>query len=120
MTILSALLCTIPSLIYACNVPFESYFFIFITVLIPVIISGIKDLRIQEKNRILLERQITLKKEQLKLFNDQELEYQKLCKWNHDIENHLLSMHYLMENGQYDEASVYLKSLIYHDSQDQQ
>lgn len=106
--------CVILSLIYTYNIPFGSYLFIFVAISVPVIpvfISGIRKLRIQEKKRILQEKQINLKKEQLRLFNDQELEYQKLRRWNHDIENHLLSMNYLMNTGKYEEASQYLHNI---------
>lgn len=106
--------CVILSLIYTYNIPFGSYLFLFVAISVPVIpvfISGIRKLRIQEKNRILREKQIDLRKEQLSLFNDQELEDQKLRKWNHDIENHLLSMNYLMNTGKYKEASQYLHNI---------
>ena len=106
--------CMVLSLIYVYNIPFGSYFFLFVAISVPVIpvfISGIKNLYIQERNRILREKQIDLKKEQLKLFTDQELEYQKLRKWNHDIENHLLSMSYLMNTEKYEEARQYLHNI---------
>lgn len=106
--------CVILSLIYTYNIPFGSYLFIFVAISVPVIpvfISGIRKLYIQEKNRILREKQIDLRKEQLSLFNDQELEYQKLRRWNHDIENHLLSLNYLMNTGKYKETSQYLHSI---------
>lgn len=51
------------------------------------------------------------KKEQLELMNSLELEYQDLRKWNHDIENHLLSMNYLMKTEKYNEARQYLDSI---------
>ena len=80
--------------------------------------SGRSDLyfRYQEslysgKNRILREKQVSLKKEQLELMNSLELEYQDLRKWNHDIENHLLSMNYLMKTEKYNEARQYLDSI---------
>lgn len=72
---------------------------------------GIRNLYIQEKNRILREKQVSLKKEQLELMNSLELEYQDLRKWNHDIENHLLSMNYLMKTEKYNEARQYLDSI---------
>lgn len=107
--------CIVLSLIYAFNVPFGSYLFLFAAITVPVIpifISGIRNLYIQEKNRILLEKQVSLKKEQLELMNSLELEYQDLRKWNHDIENHLLSMNYLMKTEKYNEARQYLDSIF--------
>lgn len=106
--------CIVLSMIYAFNVPFESYLFLFAAITVPVIpifISGIRNLYLQEKNRILREKQVSLKKEQLELMNSLELEYQDLRKWNHDIENHLLSMNYLMKTKKYSEARQYLDSI---------
>ncbi len=106
--------CIVLSMIYAFNVPFESYLFLFAAITIPVVpifISGIRNLYLQEKNRILREKQVSLKKEQLELMNSLELEYQDLRKWNHDIENHLLSMNYLMKTQKYNEARQYLDSI---------
>ena len=106
--------CIVLSLIYAFNVPFGSYLFLFAAITVPVVpifISGIRNLYIQEKNRILREKQVSLKKEQLELMNSLELEYQDLRKWNHDIENHLLSMNYLMKTEKYNEARQYLDSI---------
>lgn len=106
--------CIVLSMIYAFNVPFGSFLFLFAAITVPVIpifISGIRNLYIQEKNRILREKQVSLKKEQLELMNSLELEYQDLRKWNHDIENHLLSMNYLMKTEKYNEARQYLDSI---------
>lgn len=106
--------CIVLSMIYAFNVPFRSFLFLFAAITVPVVpifISGIRNLYIQEKNRILREKQVSLKKEQLELMNSLELEYQDLRKWNHDIENHLLSMNYLMKTKKYNEARQYLDSI---------
>ena len=106
--------CIVLSMIYAFNVPFGSYLFLFAAITVPVVpifISGIRNLYLQEKNRILREKQVSLKKEQLELMNSLELEYQDLRKWNHDIENHLLSMNYLMKTEKYNEARQYLDSI---------
>lgn len=106
--------CIVLSMIYAFNVPFGSFLFLFAAITVPVVpifISGIRNLYIQEKNRILREKQVSLKMEQLELMNSLELEYQDLRKWNHDIENHLLSMNYLMKTEKYNEARQYLDSI---------
>lgn len=106
--------CIVLSMIYAFNVPFGSFLFLFAAITVPVVpifISGIRNLYIQEKNRILREKQVSLKKEQLELMSSLELEYQDLRKWNHDIENHLLSMNYLMKTEKYNEARQYLDSI---------
>lgn len=42
-----------------------------------------------------------------------EEEYQKLRKWNHDIENHLLSLSYLLDMKKYKDALAYCKKLTF-------
>ena len=97
------------SLLYSFNLG-SSYKLIFLAISVPAIlvfIKGLQNIRIQEKSRILYEKQIDLIKKQLTFFDEIELEYQELRKWNHDIENHLLSINYLMKNQNYEEALQY-------------
>lgn len=106
--------CIILSLLcnYQLKVNFYSVLFLTLSIpVIPIFLRGMRNIRIQEKNRVLREKQIELLKEQLEFFNDMETEYQNLRKWNHDIENHLLSMNYLMKNGRYEEADKYLHNI---------
>lgn len=106
--------CIILSLLCNYQLKFNFYSVLFLALSIPVIpifLRGMRNIRIQEKNRIFREKQIELLKEQLEFFNDMETEYQNLRKWNHDIENHLLSMNYLMKNGRYEEADKYLHNI---------
>ena len=106
--------CIILSMCCNYQIKFNSYFLVILALSVPVIpvfLRGIRNIQIQEKNRILREKQIELLKEQLEFFNDKEIEYQNLRKWNHDIENHLLSMNYLMQNGKYKEAERYLHNI---------
>ena len=106
--------CIILSLLCNYQLKFDFYSVLFLTLSIPVIpifLRGMRNIRIQEKNRVLREKQIELLKEQLEFFNDMETEYQNLRKWNQDIENHLLSMNYLMKNGRYEEADKYLHNI---------
>ena len=86
--------------------------FILSVSVIPIFLMGIKNLRFQERKRILRERQIELLKEQLDFFEDLTIEYQNLRKWNHDIENHLLSMNYLIKAGKYEETEKYLHNIM--------
>ena len=79
---------------------------------IPVFIRGLHNIRIQEQKRIFHEKQITFLKEQLLFFDDIETEYQNLRKWNHDVENHMLSLNYLMKAGRYEEADKYLHNIL--------
>ena len=91
------------------------YFLIFCCLTIPAIpifIRGLHNIRIQEQERIFHEKQILLLKEQLTSFDDIETEYQNLRKWNHDIENHMLSLNYLMKAGKYEEADKYLHNIL--------
>ena len=41
-----------------------------------------------------------------------EKEYHSVRKWNHDMENHLFSLNYLIDTKKYDEADKYLESLL--------
>ena len=93
----------------------SDYFLIFCCLAIPVIpifIRGLHNIRIQEQERTFHEKQILLLKEQLTFFDDIETEYQNLRKWNHDIENHMLSLNYLMKAGKYEEADKYLHNIL--------
>ena len=39
-------------------------------------------------------------------------EYASLRKWNHDIENHIMSVMYLMDMKKYEEAETYTASVL--------
>ncbi|GAA6263264.1 hypothetical protein F110043I8_02490 [Ruminococcus sp. f11] len=39
-------------------------------------------------------------------------EYANLRKWNHDIENHIMSVMYLMNMKKYEEAETYTASVL--------
>ena len=39
-------------------------------------------------------------------------EYSHLRKWNHDIENHMMSVRYLMESQKYEETKQYMNSVL--------
>ncbi len=39
-------------------------------------------------------------------------EYASLRKWNHDIENHIMSVMYLMDMRKYEEAGTYTTSVL--------
>lgn len=82
------------------------YFAAFL-IYLPVFLKGVQSVRKQEKERIMKEESIQLAKAQLEASMKMEAEYQTLRKWNHDIENHLLSLSYLMDMKKYEEASVY-------------
>lgn len=108
-------LCIFLSLLCNSQHKISGYFLIVCGMIIPVIpvfIRGLHNIRIQEQKRIFHEKQITFLKEQLLFFDAIETEYQNLRKWNHDVENHMLSLNYLMKAGKYEEADKYLHNIL--------
>ena len=102
------------SIFYDYLVKSKLRFIIFLTLSLPIVtifVRGLKNVQIQERNRILRKKQIELLKDQLEFFDAITDEYQNLRKWNHDIENHLLSMNYLMKIGKHEEAVKYLHNI---------
>ncbi len=77
----------------------------------PVFRKGIHVIQTQEEAAIFRQHQLQLMKEQLSLSREMEKEYQALRKWNHDVENHLLSLSYLMEMEKYEQAASYCHSI---------
>ena len=43
---------------------------------------------------------------------EMEQEYRSVRKWNHDMENHLFSLNYLIRTQKYLEADVYLETIL--------
>lgn len=102
------------SIFYDYLVKSKLRFIIFLTLSLPIVtifVRGLKNVQIQERNRVLRKKQIELLKDQLEFFDAITDEYQNLRKWNHDIENHLLSMNYLMKIGKHEEAVKYLHNI---------
>ena len=77
----------------------------------PVFRKGIHVIQTQEEAAIFRQHQLQLMKEQLSLSREMEKEYQALRKWNHDVENHLLSLSYLMDMEKYEQAASYCHSI---------
>ncbi|MGN8630959.1 hypothetical protein ACTNEW_05050 [Blautia sp. HCP3S3_G3] len=77
----------------------------------PVFRKGIHVIQTQEEAAIFRQHQLQLMKEQLSLSREMEKEYQALRKWNHDVENHLLSLSYLMDMEKYEQAASYCCSI---------
>lgn len=77
----------------------------------PIFINGLKNLTKQEEQRLINQHRLQLIKNQLEASKKLESEYQSLRKWNHDVENHLLALSYLMDMKRYDETSEYLKKI---------
>lgn len=77
----------------------------------PVFRKGIHVIQTQEEAAIFRQHQLQLMKAQLSLSREMEMEYQALRKWNHDVENHLLSLSYLMDMEKYEQAASYCRSI---------
>ena len=77
----------------------------------PVFRRGIHVIQAQEEASASRHHQLQLMKEQLSLSREMEKEYQALRKWNHDVENHLLSLSYLMDMKKYEQTASYCRSI---------
>lgn len=58
-----------------------------------------------------------LLKQQMEVSEKMKQEYIKIRKWNHDIENHLLSLEYLTRTRKADEAAKYCSSVLLNSSE---
>ena len=57
-------------------------------------------------------QQMNFLQKQLEYTTEMEQEYQSVRKWNHDMENHLFSLNYLIRTQKYLEADVYLETIL--------
>lgn len=68
----------------------------------------------KKENEILLTKQ--LKQQQYELCTKESIvlnnAYSEIRKWNHDIGNHLISIEFLLENGEYERAKSYMEQLL--------
>ena len=69
-------------------------------------------LRLQHEKHIWHQQEALLLKKQLNSSKTLSAEYASLRKWNHDIENHLFSLSYLINAKNYSEADKYLESVL--------
>lgn len=69
-------------------------------------------LRLQHEKHISHQQEALLLKKQLNASKTLSAEYASLRKWNHDIENHLFSLSYLINTQNYSEADKYLGSVL--------
>lgn len=69
-------------------------------------------LRLQHEKHICHQQEALLLKKQLNASKTLSAEYASLRKWNHDIENHLFSLSYLINAKNYSEADKYLGSVL--------
>ena len=78
----------------------------------PLFIHG---LHLFKKEQIAFNRNLhkmELLKQQMEVSEEMKQEYVKIRKWNHDIENHLLSLEYLTRTRKADEAERYCSSVL--------
>lgn len=78
----------------------------------PLLLHGISHLRIQERKRVLQEQHLELLTQQMKDLQELNHSIQSIRRWNHDMENHLQSIRYLMEKEQYENVERYIKELL--------
>ena len=78
----------------------------------PLFLFGVRALRKQGRKRQRKNQQLLIAKEQLAFSQQSEEEYASLRKWNHDSENHLLALAYLMESDKTAHAAEYVESLL--------
>ncbi|MGN8807203.1 MULTISPECIES: ATP-binding protein [unclassified Blautia] len=69
-------------------------------------------MRLQHEKHIWHQQEALLLKKQLNSSKTLSAEYASLRKWNHDIENHLFSLSYLINAKNYSEADKYLESVL--------
>ena len=69
-------------------------------------------LHLQHEKHICHQQEALLLKKQLNASKTLSAEYASLRKWNHDIENHLFSLSYLINAKNYSEADKYLESVL--------
>ena len=81
---------------------------------IPTIISRMVDGGVASGDReyLLKKAEIELIKKQMNDSVKLSNEYSRMRKWNHDIENHMMSVRYLMESQKYEEAKQYTDSVL--------
>ena len=66
----------------------------------------------QHREYLLRKAEIELIKKQMNDSVKLSNEYSRLRKWNHDIENHMMSVRYLMESQKYEETKQYMNSVL--------
>ena len=75
-------------------------------------LRAFRNIYAREKEHELLVQQMDFTKKQMEFSQEMEKEYRSVRKWNHDMENHLFSLNYLINTKKYDEAEKYLESLL--------
>ena len=103
-------------LLYRENSPWLKWLIIlywFLNLLCCLIIArAFHNISLREKRHELLVQQMSFLQKQLEYTTEMEQEYQSVRKWNHDMENHLFSLNYLIRTQKYHEADVYLETIL--------
>ena len=77
-----------------------------------IVLRAFRNIYAREKEHELLVQQMDFTRKQMEFSQEMEKEYRSVRKWNHDMENHLFSLNYLINTKKYDEAEKYLESLL--------
>lgn len=77
---------------------------------------GIRRLKTEQFKFSQTTHKMELLKKQLEISNELKNEYIKIRKWNHDIENHLLSLSYLIDMQKTEDAQNYCASILKEDT----
>lgn len=75
-------------------------------------LRAVRSLKLQHQEYLQKKMELELIKNQMNSASQLSNEYTRLRKWNHDIENHLMSVMYLMDMGNYEEAEGYTASVL--------
>lgn len=79
---------------------------------LPFFIHGIHRLEAEQLKFSQTTHKMELLKKQLELSNEIKNEYVRIRKWNHDIENHLLSLSYLIDMQKTEDAKNYCATIL--------
>lgn len=77
-----------------------------------IIARAFHNISVREKKHELMIQKMNFLQKQLEYTKDMEQEYRSVRKWNHDMENHLFSLNYLIRAKKYHEADVYLETIL--------
>ena len=75
-------------------------------------LRAVRSLAQQHREYLQKKMEIELMKKQMNDSVQLSNEYASLRKWNHDIENHIMSVMYLMDMKKYEEAGTYTASVL--------
>ena len=75
-------------------------------------LRAVRSLAQQHREYLQKKMEIKLMKKQINDSVQLSNEYASLRKWNHDIENHIMSVMYLMDMKKYEEAETYIASVL--------